>query len=147
MISFLQVVVLCFAIFFGSWTPLKLWGTPAIDYTTATGMLCCTLYQCLKQLHKYSVHKVNKTTSFPVVRSRSLLSLESPQNFQQAACSWFRHTFFREDLPADPPPAHTPWRGKDPHSGRWPPGLYTAVTPITIQKNNITQNSHVFVNA
>ena len=33
----LQVVVLCFAIFFGNWMPYKSWNTPANDYTTAAG--------------------------------------------------------------------------------------------------------------
>ena len=31
------------------------------------------------------------------MRSRSLLSVENPQNFQQAACDWFRHIFFRDE--------------------------------------------------
>lgn len=50
----------------------------------------------------------NLCTPFSAVRSRSLLSVENPQNFQKAACDLLSHIFLGDKDPHltndDPPP-------------------------------------------
>jgi len=115
----LMVVVLGFAIFFGNWMPHKFWSTPANDYTTAT------------------------------VRSRSLLSVENPHNFQQAACDWFRHIFFRDEGGTGP---FEPSENRETHHRSdyryHKTDIYTALTPLTtLRMDNATQQTCISANA
>ena len=81
------------------------------------------------------------------VRSRSLLSLENPQNFQKAACDWFSYYFTGnpylsplddEDHQHDSSDRSEIWQLKG-------PDFYSAVTPAT--RDNDTEDSHNVISA
>lgn len=82
-IAFFQVIILCFALFYGGASPSSLWSSHA-EYTTASG----------KYIHFIVRHSF--TLFFSVVRSRSLLSVDPKINFCTKACDWFKQIFMRE---------------------------------------------------
>ena len=87
--------------------------------------------------------------SLHAVRSRSLLSVESPQNFQQAACDWFRHIFFRDegDIRQQSDSKETDLNS---NYRSYRTDIYSALTPPlnALQMDNETQrNNYVSVKA
>jgi len=83
------------------------------------------------------------------VRSRSLLSVENPHNFQQAACDWFRHIFFRDEGgtgPFEPSENRETQRRSDYRYHKT--DIYTALTPLTTPRtDNATQQTCISANA
>ena len=113
--------MLCFAILFGSCVPVKSSWNRSDDYTTAAGV-------SLQQLMPSWQHCVTALLSLSnLVRSRVLLSVDSPQTFHNS--NWFWYYLFGEE------PAHLcrndpqlPQYGCYSHAMLV---LYTALTPDT----------------
>ena len=136
---------MCFAIFFGNWMLHKSWNCDCLQ----TKCLIVSHRKRNTMSHLYMCESwFYFCISSYAVRSRSLLSVENPQNFQQAACDWFRHIFFRDEgeirQQSDNKETHL-----NSNYRSYRTDIYTALTPFNaLQMDNGTQhNNYVSVKA